>query len=242
MTGENEDKPDVAEVDLVQVKLPPFWMNRPSLWFARVEAQFKLRKITTEDTKFYHTMSALSQELLDTVLCAVEEPDEDKPYTVLKDALIARHGPHKPSMMMDFILAPPISPGQDPCRVYDRIRALKIGNYDLEAGHFCAKMPEAVRHDVMRSVDDYGDLKDLANAARHLMKKSGSETINQVSSRFNNSDGKRKQKGLCYNHRRYGEKAWDCRRPCAWTGRRPSGRPQDIRCIEDHSGNDEHPC
>ena len=37
------------------VKLPEFWSDNTALWFARADAQFRLKKITAEQTKFdYH--------------------------------------------------------------------------------------------------------------------------------------------------------------------------------------------
>ena len=34
------------------VSLPPFWPDRPGLWFATAEAQLDLASVTSERTKF----------------------------------------------------------------------------------------------------------------------------------------------------------------------------------------------
>lgn len=228
-------------VGAVSIKLPPFWASHPSLWFSRIESQFHLRNIKSELTKFHHANSALSTEIMETVIAAVEDPKPDSAYTDLKEALLKRHGPHRPSQMMNFINSGPISPGEDPRAVYDQIRALRLVDYDIEAGHFCAKMPDYIRHDLMKDVDTCDDLQELADAARHLMKKSGGASVSQVAVRSSAEEG-RKKRGLCFNHRRYGDRAWECRKPCSWTGRRPTGRPQNLRAIEDQSGNDNYLC
>ena len=37
---------EAARVSAVSVKLPPFWNDKTTLWFAQAEAQFALRNIT----------------------------------------------------------------------------------------------------------------------------------------------------------------------------------------------------
>ena len=39
------------ELNKVSVKIPPFWIDKPEIWFDQVEAQFKISGIKTEDTK-----------------------------------------------------------------------------------------------------------------------------------------------------------------------------------------------
>jgi hypothetical protein len=35
------------------VRLPPFWAERPAVWFAQAEAQFFLAGVSSEKTKFF---------------------------------------------------------------------------------------------------------------------------------------------------------------------------------------------
>ena len=46
-------------VHAVALKLPIFWAAQPKIWLSLAEAQFALREITKETTKFYHVVSAL---------------------------------------------------------------------------------------------------------------------------------------------------------------------------------------
>lgn len=41
------------------VKLPEFWQHDLDPWFQHIEAQFNLQGITTDDTKYYHVVTAL---------------------------------------------------------------------------------------------------------------------------------------------------------------------------------------
>ena len=48
-----------AKVSTVSLKLPPFWPRKATLWFAHAEAQFHLRNITVDKTKFAHVLTML---------------------------------------------------------------------------------------------------------------------------------------------------------------------------------------
>ena len=41
------------------VRLPPFWPDRPGMWFAQAEAQFALASVTSEKKKFNYVISQL---------------------------------------------------------------------------------------------------------------------------------------------------------------------------------------
>ena len=45
------------------VKLPEFLPDSTALWFARADAQFRLKKVTAEQTKFDHVITMLAVRL-----------------------------------------------------------------------------------------------------------------------------------------------------------------------------------
>ena len=45
----------------VCVKFPHCWVAELQIWLAQAEAQFTLRKIVLDDTKYYYTLSGLDQ-------------------------------------------------------------------------------------------------------------------------------------------------------------------------------------
>ena len=49
-------------VDAVSLKLPTFWASQSEVWFAQAEAQFRLRKIEADETKYYYVIAAFDQE------------------------------------------------------------------------------------------------------------------------------------------------------------------------------------
>lgn len=73
----------------VAVKLPPYWANDPTLWFAQVEAQFAISNIKSEQTMFYYVISQLPPNMAAEVRDLILSPPSD-PYTNLKATLIMR--------------------------------------------------------------------------------------------------------------------------------------------------------
>jgi hypothetical protein len=52
----------MAETNAVSFKLPPFWTSQPQVWFQQAEAQFTIRKISTDETKYAYIVAALDQD------------------------------------------------------------------------------------------------------------------------------------------------------------------------------------
>jgi len=77
-------------VHRVSVKLPPFWREKPGLWFAQVEAQFTTAGITHEQTKYSYVVSHLEERYANEVEDLIVNPPINTPYTILKSELIRR--------------------------------------------------------------------------------------------------------------------------------------------------------
>jgi hypothetical protein len=72
------------------VRLPPFWPDRPGLWFAQAEAQFNLAAISDEKAKFNYVISQLEFRHAAEVEDIITSPPADEPYTTLKTELVRR--------------------------------------------------------------------------------------------------------------------------------------------------------
>jgi hypothetical protein len=74
----------------VAVRLPPFWPDRPALWFAQAEEQFEIAGITRQRSKFNHVVSQLHQQHAAEVEDIITDPPEQEPYNRLKEELVRR--------------------------------------------------------------------------------------------------------------------------------------------------------
>lgn len=78
------------QVRAIAVKLPPFWADRPAVWFAQAEAQFRIAGIKCDMTKFSHIISIIDQKIIGEIEDIVLEPPEENKYETLKRELIRR--------------------------------------------------------------------------------------------------------------------------------------------------------
>lgn len=82
---------ETNEPQVNSLKLIPFWANNPTTWFIQAEAQFKIAKITSESSRFYHVLSALPQEVIESIVDFIQSPPEVDLYSNIKKVLIERH-------------------------------------------------------------------------------------------------------------------------------------------------------
>lgn len=78
------------EVLRVGIRVPPFWPEEPALWFAQVESQFVLSKITSDETKFYYLVAQLDHQYAVEVKDIITNPPVTGKYEKLKLELIKR--------------------------------------------------------------------------------------------------------------------------------------------------------
>lgn len=78
------------EILRVSVRVPPFWPEEPALWFAQVESQFALSRITTDETKFYYLVAQLDHQYAVEVKDIITNPPSTDKYLKLKTELMKR--------------------------------------------------------------------------------------------------------------------------------------------------------
>ena len=71
----------------VSLKLPEFWISHPRVWFQQTEAQFALRQVTADNTKYFYVVAALDQDPAQRVIDFLKDPPRDHKYLALKYTL-----------------------------------------------------------------------------------------------------------------------------------------------------------
>lgn len=91
MAPNNEGTGEAAHVDRIeQLRIPRFWHENPTLWFAQVEAQFHTHNIRSDINKYFSVVSTLDSSVLQQIADIITTPPETDKYKTLKDKLIAR--------------------------------------------------------------------------------------------------------------------------------------------------------
>lgn len=91
---------EVQVVHAASVRIPSFMETAASGWFAIIEAQFDINKITVSSTKFSHVLSNLPPDL---VIKLAPDLLASKSYDDLKAAVIAIHEKTKPELYARLI-------------------------------------------------------------------------------------------------------------------------------------------
>lgn len=213
-------------VNAVGLKLPTFWTLQPHVWFTQAEAQFHLRNITQDTTKYYHVISALDQSTATRILDVISHPPAQDKYADLKQQLLSTFslsrrdraskllhfrtvGDSKPSEIMDEMLS--LLDGHKPCLLAEQI--------------FLEQLPEDIRLQIAE--DDFKDPRavalraDILWTAKH---QSSMQTLNKIATSRKDQNRKETHPGWCYFHNRFGENARKCQSPCTYSGNASAGR------------------
>ena len=79
---------DMAAINRVAIKVPPFWKPDPALWFYKIEAQFRYSAITADQTKYDAVVASIDADILSQVFDVVRTPPAEGKYELLKKRLI----------------------------------------------------------------------------------------------------------------------------------------------------------
>ena len=157
--------PTDNEANAVSLKLPDFWKKSPEVWFARVEAQFSTKKITSDQTKYDYIVSILDTDTADEMQSILIHPPNDDKYNTLKNALINIYG--KSQLQKDFELLSLDGLGdRRPSALMRKIEALNDDPKTLKRALFLANLPLDIRTVLLSH--NPTEMKDLATTADQI--------------------------------------------------------------------------
>ncbi|UYV68323.1 hypothetical protein LAZ67_5003874 [Cordylochernes scorpioides] len=81
------EETEIVETYKVNIKLPPFWIESPDIWFHQVEAQFLINNIKTENTKFNYLIAQLDPKYVENLWDIITSKEINK-YSEAKERLL----------------------------------------------------------------------------------------------------------------------------------------------------------
>ena len=204
-----EIKPHPA-VNAVALKLPTFWVARPAVWFAQVEAQFTTRHppIEADLTKYNYVVAALDNVAAGEVEALILSPPAENKYPALKSALIKAFGKTQAQKDNELLSLSGLG-DKKPSALLRHIRSLNADPETLLRALFLAQLPTEVRQILAGSAKT--DLDELATDADRIMEASQTSSLPGISGVDTTRRGNT-LKPLCYYHAKFGRAARKCNR------------------------------
>lgn len=207
-------QPTTDAITAVGLKLPQFWAEEPQVWFVQAEAQFALRNITVDETKYFYVVSALDQHTARRVLDLLRSPPKQGKYKELKTRLLGTFD------LSDFergqaLLDLPDLGDEKPSELMDKMLGL-LGEHKPEflfTGLFLRRMPEDIRGTLVHS--GVSDHRQLAVDADKLWAARQIATSAVLRNKYQDRSTPRGS-GLCFYHEKFGKKAYRCKQPCGY--------------------------
>ncbi|XP_046396853.1 uncharacterized protein LOC124163805 [Ischnura elegans] len=89
-TGEDPSGPQPLDLCRVAIRPPPFWPDKPALWFDQMESQFSLAGVKNDITMYNHVISHLDHRYAAEVEDIIINPPATGRYERIKSELIRR--------------------------------------------------------------------------------------------------------------------------------------------------------
>lgn len=224
----------------VSIKLPPFWTRQPEAWFSTIEAQFCIKGVSSEQTKFNYLVAALPQEVSERVLENLRRPDRTEPYSILRSRLLSIYSLSEYQRAEQLLQLPQIG-GQKPSELLDSMFSLLPEDQEpdfLFTTLFLRALPVDIRsHLVHLPLNNPRAMSSIADA---LWAARGSPPVSFQQCELQHTDAgdgvyampnqRRPQQQprphstrnpsssqrLCFYHHKFGNRANKCNEPCSW--------------------------
>ena len=240
MSNDDSNNTPPATAHAVSLKLAPFWTTRPALWFAQAEAQFELRGITAQLTRFYYVVAALDSATASRVEDVIIAPP-DAAYNLLKNRLVGIYGltlreraarvldagtlgDRSPSNFMNDLLQ--LVVGQDTTFIVREI-FLRALPHDVATAltSSTANLRELAAEADKHFVSTGARLREPGFVSANAVKTKAFQEDSEVNAAIRPRDSSRRQRppadarppGLCFFHKKFGSAAFRCRAPCTYT-------------------------
>jgi len=100
-----EQPPDsTGAINRAGIRVPPFWPEKPAVWFAQLEGQYTSSSITQDATKFYYVISHLENQYAAEVEDVITIPPPTGRYKKIKAEPIRRLSPSEEQRVRQLLM------------------------------------------------------------------------------------------------------------------------------------------
>ncbi|XP_046976502.1 uncharacterized protein LOC124542619 [Vanessa cardui] len=241
--GKKDGAEQIAESCRVGVRVPPFYPEKPALWFAQLEGQFVLANITSDTTKFYYAIAQLEPQYAAEVEDIITTPPNTGRYDKLKElgdrkpSHFVRHlqnlaGPGVPEEFLrtiwtsrlpqstqSIIASQPRASLEELADLADRIHDVVTPNFQVASASSPAP-PESSVDAMTRQISEL--TRQVAELTTRVSRMSRPRQRDRSRSRRRQYSSS--SKSQCWYHIKFGEKAKRCIKPCEFSVNSTGGR------------------
>lgn len=159
----NETKADAPELHKVSIKIPPFWIDRPEIWFYQVEAQFKINGIVSEDTKFNYLVSQLEPKFVENIWDIVMNESNAK-YSESKTRLLDLFKESESTRIKRLITGIELG-NMKPSQLLQKLKSVATSDVseNLIKTLWLEKLPDSMRNIILVSSEQLPNLAVMAD-------------------------------------------------------------------------------
>ena len=164
------------------VKLPPFWSESPTTWFAVVEAQFESEGLQDSRRKIFCTVASPPLSVARNGQHLISHPSARRPYKQLREFLTAAHTLTNYEQVQQIQALGPLG-GRKPSELLNVMLELcPAGEWETEffRANFLQRLPENIS---ILLLEDQEELRVVAARADRLIAHQGTGTVAAVTTR-----------------------------------------------------------
>lgn len=207
---------EMPVVAAATVKLPVFWPEQPTVWFAQAESQFAIKGISTDETKYHYVVASLDQSMATRIVdLLTSPPPKGTRYATLKDRLISTFSLSSYQRARRLIRVSALG-DRTPSELMDEMLGM-LGNHEacfLFKTLFMDQLPEDIRTHLIPMLDESSP-RTLALAADKLMT-TRQVNINVVYNKQKSSSLRDGSDHMCRFHKKWGRRAYRCEGQCSF--------------------------
>ena len=170
-----------SDISSISLKLPSFMPNNPKAWFCSVEAQFALKKITSQASKYFYVVSSLDSSILDEIDDVLSSPPSQNQYDFLRTILIERFSlniKERLHLLRDINLVGDEKPSQF-LRRMQRLSDEPIADSAFLQHLFLSRLPLDVQK-IIETLPSSSSISEKASLADNLVAFRADKSVNLV--------------------------------------------------------------